>query len=304
VNLTHSTTAIHSSYDGQVIENLDLYVDHGDAVTITNDNVTLRDCRIHYADGTGVQVSGANHVTIENCEIIDTSPPSGNLQGTSENNNINVESSPNLTVHNVTLRDGSTGIYLLNSPDANISHVDGYDFHGPYPRGQFVQFDKSGDSTLTDFYVLDNAATSSPEDNVSVYASPNTIISNGVIDGNNSRTGVAVMFENGSTGGRVDNVDAIHQADGAFSSYNSDVIFNDTRSFDNIATDQGHGLPASNALIWNVSAPGVSITNSTYTNPANPDNIVWDVSKAVVADVHEDPTATPMAHIVNHYAWS
>jgi hypothetical protein len=304
VNLTHSTTAIHSSYDGQVIENLDLYIDHGDAVTITNDNVTLRNCRIHYADGTGVQVSGANHVTIENCEIIDTSPPSGDLQGTSENNNINVESSPNLTVHNVTLRDGSTGIYLLNSPDANISHVDGYDFHGPFPRGQFVQFDKSGDSTLTDFYVVDHAATSSPEDNVSVYASPNTTISNGVIDGNNSETGVAVMFENGSTGGRVDNVDAIHQADGAFSSYASNVIFNDTRSFDNIATDQGRGLPASNALIWNVSAPGVSITNSTYTNPANPDNIVWDASKAVVADVHEDPTATPMAHIVNHYAWS
>jgi Right handed beta helix region len=304
VSLTHSTTAINSDHDGQVIENLDLYVDHGDAVTITNDNVILRNCRIHYADGNGVSVSGANHVTIENCEIIETAPPSGISQGTSDNVDISAYQSPNLTVHNTTVRDGSSGIYLLESPGANLSHVDGYDFHGPFPHGQFVQFDKSGDSSLTDFYAVDLPTSSSPEDIVSVYASPNTTISNGVIDGNNSESGVGVMFENGSTGGRVTNVDAIHQGNGAFSSYDSNVVFDHTRSFDNIATDQGRGLSLSNALIWNVSSPGVSITNSTYTHPADPNNIVWDASKAVVADVHEDPTATPMAHIVNHYAWS
>jgi hypothetical protein len=207
-------------------------------------------------------------------------------------------------VHNATLREGSSGIYLVNSPGANISHVDGYDFHGPFPRGQLVQFDKSGNSTLTDFYVLNHAATSAPEDNVSVFASPNVTISNGVIDGNNSKTGVAVMFEYGSTGGRVFNVDAIHQGNGAFSSYDSDVIFNDTRSFDNIYADQGRGSSSSNALIWNHSAPGVSILNSTYTDAANPSNIVWGSQPANVVTVHEDPNAMPMEHIVNHYAWS
>lgn len=305
VNLTYSTTPIHSSYDGQIIENLDLYVANGDAVTITNDNVILRNVRIHHAEGDGVSVLGASNVTIENAEIINSSPPSGIDPETSENIlNINAEGSPNLTVHNVTLRDGSSGIYLLESPGANISHVDGYDFHGPMPRGQFVQFDKSGDSTLTDFYVLNHANSSYPEDNVSVYASPNTTISRGVIDGNNSESGVGVMFENGSNGGRVEYVDAIHQGNGAFSSYDSDVVFDHTRSFDNIYADQGRGPSMSDALIWNVSNSGISITNSTYTDPGNPGNIVWDASKAVVADVHEDPNATPMAHIVNHYAWS
>jgi hypothetical protein len=303
-NLTHSTMAIHSDHAGQVIENLDLYVDHGDAVTITNDDVILRNCLIHYADGNGVSVSGANHVTIENCEIIDTSPPGGTNQGANENDNILVQNAPNLSVHNVTVRDGSTGMYLVDSPGANISHVDGYDFHGPFPRGQFVQFDKSGNSSLTDFYALNEAGKSSPEDVVSVFASPNTTVSNGVIDGNNSQTGVGVMFEGGSTGGKVANVDAIHQANGAFSSYDSNVVFDHTRSFDNIATDQGRGTPSSNALIWNVSSGGVSVTNSTYTAPANPNNIVWDAAKAVVADVHQDAAATPMAHITNHYDWS
>jgi len=303
VNLVHTTTAIHSDHDGQVIQGLDIYVDHGDAVTITNNNVTLENCRIHYADGNGVSISDASHVTIQNCEIIDTSPPSGTNQGTNENDDIVAQNAPNLTVQDTTVRDGSTGMYLLNSPGATISHVDGYDFHGPFPRGQFVQFDKSGNSSLTDFYAFNDPAHSSPEDVVSVYASPNTTISNGVIDGNNSQDGVGVMFENGSTGGRVTNVDAIHQANGAFSSYNSDVVFDHTRSFDNIATDQGRGLPSSNALIWNVSSPGVSIENSTYTHPADPGNIVWDASKAVVADVHQDPSATPMAHMTAQHDW-
>ncbi|HEU5276432.1 MAG TPA: right-handed parallel beta-helix repeat-containing protein [Xanthobacteraceae bacterium] len=303
VNLVHTTTAIHTDHDGQVIQGLDIYVDHGDAVTITNNDVVLRDCRIHYADGNGVSISDASHVTIENCEIIDTAPPSGINQGTNENDDIVAQNAPNLTVQDTTVRDGSTGLYLLDSPGATISHVDGYDFHGPFPRGQFVQFDKSGNSTLTDFYAFNDPAHSSPEDIVSVYASPNTTISNGVIDGNNSQDGVGVMFENGSTGGRVTNVDAIHQANGAFSSYDSNVVFDHTRSFDNIATDQGRGLPSSNALIWNVSSPGVSIESSTYTHPADPGNIVWDASKAVVADVHQDPSATPMAHVTNQFDW-
>ena len=60
-------------------------------------------------------------------------------------------------------------------------------FHGPFPRGQFVQFDKSGNSSLTNFYVYNDPAHSHPEDNVSVYYSPNVTISNGLIDGNNCR---------------------------------------------------------------------------------------------------------------------
>ena len=307
VSLTHTTTAIHSSYDGQVIENLDIYVNQGDAVTITNDNVTLRNVRIHHAEGDGVQVSGANNVTIENVEIINSSPPSGIQPETSENiNNIYVVNSPNLTVHNATLRDGSSGIYLVNSPGADISHVDGYDFHGPFPRGQFVQFNNSGNSTLTDFYVLNHAATSAPEDNVSVYASPNVTISNGVIDGNNStdrrRGHVRGRIDRGPGGQR-----RRHPSWGTEPSASCDganVIFNDTRSFDNIYADQGRGPSASNAVIWAVNAPGVSILNSTYTDPGNPNNIVWEGHPAAAADVHEAPNATPMEHIVNHYAWS
>ena len=312
VSLTHTTTAIHSSYDGQVIENLDIYVDNGDAITITNDNVTLKNVRIHHAEGNGVLVSGASNVTIENVEVINSSPPSGNQDETSDNiNNILVADSPNVTVHNATLRGGSDGLNLMNSPGANISHVDGYDIHGPDPevygwRGSFVEFNMSGNSTLTDFYVLNNAATSASGDNVAVYNSPNVTISNGVIDGNNSTAGVGIMFEAGSTGGRVNNVDAIHMGNGAFGTWDtaSNVVFDNVRSFDNIAADQGRGPSLSGGTIFTSNSPGVSFLNATYTNPGNPTNIVWQGQPAAVVDVHQDPNATPMEHIVNHYAWS
>jgi hypothetical protein len=307
VSLTHTTTAIHSSYDGQVIENLDIYVDNGDALTITNDNVTLRNVRVHHAEGNGVVVSGANNVTIENVEVINSSPPTGNQDETNDNiTNILVADSPNVTVHNATLRGGSDGLYLVNSPGANISHVDGYDQHGPFPRGHFVEFNNSGNSTLTDFYVLNPATTSAPQDNVSAFNSPNVTISNGVIDGNNSTAGVGIMFEVGSTGGRVNNVDAIHMGNGAFSTWDtaSNVVFDHVRSFDNIYADQGRGPSASDATIFVANSPGVSFLNATYTNAANLNNVMWQGQPATVADVHEAPNATPMEHIVNHYAWS
>ena len=44
-------TPIHTISDGQIIENLDLHVASGDAITVTNDNVIIRNCRIHHQGG-------------------------------------------------------------------------------------------------------------------------------------------------------------------------------------------------------------------------------------------------------------
>ena len=245
--------------------------------------------------------NGASNVTIENCEIINSSPPTGNGPETSDGIiNINAYNSPNLTVDHVTLRDGSSGMYLLESPGAMISNVEGYNFHGPFPRGQFVQFDKSGNSSLTNFYVYNDPAHSHTEDNVSAYYSPNVTISNGLIDGNNSPSGVGVMFEGDSGGGKVDHVDAVHMGNGAFSSYSNNVSFDYTRSFDNIATDQGRGLPLSNALIWNTSGDNVTVDHSTYTNPGNPGNIAWPHG----GHITQDSSATPIGDlVVNDFSW-
>jgi hypothetical protein len=306
VELTRSTTPIRTTHDGQVIENIDLYVTSGDAITVMHDNVVIRNSRIHHEEGSGIVVDGARNVTIEYSEVINSSPPSGiDPETSTELYNILAYQAPDLNINNVTLRDGSSGVYLLESPNATLSQIEGYNFHGPFPRGQFVQFDKSEGGSLSDFYVVNDPNNSYPEDIISVYHSPNVTISRGLIDGNNSTSGVGVMFEGNSAGGRVENVDAVNQGNGAFSSYSPDVTFEATRSFDNIHGDQGRGWSESDALIWNVSNSGISISNSTYTNAGNPGNIVWDESKAVFVDVTEAPNATPMAPpVVNQFEWA
>jgi Right handed beta helix region len=302
--LTQANSQLKTTRSGQVIENLDLHVDTGNAIHVSHDNVTIRNVRVRHKEGIGIFVSGAKNVIIENSEIINADPPKGIEPETSETiNNIETLDAPSLMVRNVTLRDGSSGIYMVNSPNATITHVDGYNFHGPFPRGQFVQFSRSPDSTLTDFYVYNDKRNSHPEDNVSVYESPNVQIANGVIDGNNSVTGVGVMFEHESTGGRVRNVDAIRMGNGAFSSYNDDVTFERTRTFDSINGDQGRGKPASNGLQWNHSGVGVRILASTYTRLGNPDNISWGSHLPAAENIKEDSKAKPMTPITNAHSW-
>ena len=304
-DLVQQTTPIHSSYDGQIIENLDLYVASGDAITVTNDNVIIRNCVIHHQEGSGIFLSGASNVTIENCEVINSSPPTGINPETSDGIiNINGYNSPNLTVNHVTLRDGSNGIYLDSSPGAQISYVECYNVHGPFPRGEAVQFNHSGNSSLTDFYAYNDPANSYPEDIVSVYYSPNVTISRGLIVGNNSVSGNAITFEGDSGGGKVDHVDAVGQRNAAFASWGNtgSVTFDYTRAFDSTNGDQGRGLPVSGGVIWAVNSP-VSILHSTYTH-AQVAAVVWDPNKVTTLDVHEAPTAVPMDDpVTNHFEW-
>jgi len=304
VKLTKTTAPITTSHDGQVIENLDIWVDDGDALVIHHDNVVVQNVRIHHKTGDGILVQLANNVKIQNVEVINSDPPTGQDPETSpEIRNIAVDRVQGLQIDHVTVRDGSSGIYVHMSPGTQISHVDGYNFRGPMPRGQFVQFDKSGGSTLTDFYTFHDKGNSHPEEAINVFMSPNVHIANGVIDGNNAQAGNGIMFEYGSTGGRVNNVDAMHMGNGAFSTYDSNVVFDHTRTFDSIWGDQGQGMSVSNGLQWNIAAADVRILNSTYTRPGNPNNIVWDSRIAAELDVREDPGATPMTPFINHYDW-
>jgi hypothetical protein len=173
---------------------------------------------------------------------------------------------------------------------------------GPFPGGQLVQFNRSGDASLTNFYAKNDADTSHPEDVVSVVDSPNVTVSNGVIDGDNSPSGVGVMFEGDSQGGQVSNVDAIHMGDGAFSSYSDDVTLNNVHAFDNIDDDQGRGTPMSDGLLFFAEGSNVSFLDATYTRPADADNIVN--GDPDVADISADPSAVAMSHVTNTFSWS
>ncbi|EHP91262.1 calcium-binding protein [Methylorubrum extorquens] len=300
---TYSTTPIRTTYDGQVIENLDLWVSDGDAIRVDHDNVVIRNVTIHHADGNGIVVEDVSGVTVQNSLIVNSDPPTGNGGETdAETTGIRVVNASGFTASHVTLQDSGTGIYLGQSPNAKLSYIEGHNFHGPFPGGQLVQFYQSPNGSLSDFAVTNDASHSHVEDNVSIIDSQNVSIANGVIDGNNSPSGAGVMFEGNSQGGHVQNVDVIHMSNGGFSSYSDDVSFVDTRSFDNDAGDQGRGASLSNGLIWNATGHNVTIDDSTYTDPGVANNIVWGTSSAG-ADVSAAPSATPMTPIQNVFDW-
>ena len=191
-----------------------------------------------------------------------------------------------------------------NSPGAVLQGIEGYDFHGPFPRGQLVQFNKSPNSSLSDFYVRNDPNVAFTEDNVSVYQSDNVTIQRGVIDGNNSPSGQGVIFE-GSNNGRASHIDTIHMGNGAFASfYGSNNTFDHTRSFDNVAADQGRGTPMSGAVIWTLNGGGNTVAHSSYQNPAVPHNIVFEYQNGTNSvDVTQVTDAAPQAHWANDLHW-
>ena len=135
------------------------------------------------------------------------------------NYNINGVASPGARIHNVRATGGSTGIEINTCHGAEISNFVAINMRGPYPRGQCFQCGDSDNVILEDFYCTSDN-TSWTEDNLSLYRSSNVTVRRGLIDGNNSPTGVGVMFEQDDPtkhGGLCEDVDAVHMGDGCFS---------------------------------------------------------------------------------------
>jgi hypothetical protein len=233
-----------------VFDRLDLNVTGSDALTITHSECIIRNSRIRHNGGNGIKATGAR-VSIENCEIINAGAPTTGAEVSADRCNVIFDGASAAFVNNVTLRNGSSGIYLNLSPNAVLSGVVGYNMRGPAPRGQLVQFNNSDSGLLQDFYSYTSDLVGWCEDNVSVHASQNVIVRRGLIDGNNSPTGVGVMVEAGSVRCNVNDVDTVRMGNGAFSAYtgSTDAIFTRCRSKQQIGLDQGRGKPKSRG--WN-----------------------------------------------------
>jgi hypothetical protein len=303
--LTDSGPVVVSA-DGQIVERLRITSTAGPAVRVQgHKNVVLRDLAIRHAGGPGIELDTADDVRIENVSVDHTGAPATGQNASANLLNISCYNAQRPVVVNVRLTRGSSGIYLLQCPSSQLSHVEGHDFRGPFPRGQLVQWDKSDAGLLEDFSV-ENPATSWPEDNVNMYKSLGMTVRRGLIDGNNSPSGIGVIFDGDTSTGLVEDVDAIHMGNGCF----SDIAgadgntFRRTRCRDNICTDQGRGVPSSNALMWcgKTGATQIRLEASQYYAACNPGNITWPASSFVVSEVTEtDFTPRPPERV--RFCW-
>ena len=278
--------------DGQVIENLHIVSAEGFAISVKGfKNVTIRNVWIEHSGGAGIGIGGgADDARIENVLIENTGAPEKGQNPSSGMNNIECYAAQRLTIAGARLVRGSSGVYLLECPDAKLGFLEGHDFRGPFPRGQLVQFNKSSGGILEDFSVINPQDTSWPEDNVNVYQSLDIEIRRGMIDGNNSPSGVGVIFDGDKALGVVEDVDTIRMGNGCFSDYagSDGVVFRRTRCRENICEDQGRGKPLSNALMW-AGHPGftkIRLEDSHYFASCN-GNLVWPAESFEVKELEE-----------------
>lgn len=300
---SNPVTATHA---GQIIENLRIASRQGPALTVEGfSNVTIRNVEIQHQGGPGIQFSHADNLQIENVSITHVGSPATGPNPNSGLNNIAGTASSNPVITRVRLTNGSSGIYLINCPGSKLSFVEGHDFRGPFPRGQLVQWDKSDDGLLEDFSVV-NPPGSWPEDNVNAYESLRMQIRRGLVDGNNSPSGVGVIFDGGSSTGTVEDVDAIHMGNGCFSDYagGEGIVFRRTRCRDNICGDQGRGTPGSNALMWcgHTARTQLRVEKSVFYAACNQGNIIWPRESFSLIELDEQDF-TPRTPLDLHFCW-
>lgn len=274
------------SFDGQVIQNLDITNLNGNGIdTNGHSNIIIKNVIVrHWAtSGTtaGIFLNGGSNNSIFSADIlVQTILIHGPLPF--EMDNIYIQNSPNAIVNNVRLTHGSTGIYCINSSNSTFSFIEGHEQWGPFPRGQLVQWSGCTGGSLSDFSNKCDPATAYTEDNINIFNSTGIQIQRGLIDGNNSGTGEGVIFDDLSSG-TVDSVDVINWCCGAFSVYNGggtppqghDVRMTNVRCRDSylpLPAIRGGGTPSSGGLAFAIG-PGtgsnVNITGN-YHNLANP----------------------------------
>ncbi len=283
---------VQITQDGQLVQGLRITSTSGPAIDTRGfDNVIVRNVEIRHAGGEGIRVTGSSDVLLDHVSVEHTGAPASGANSSADLLNISCYQSPRLTVSHARLTRGSSGIYLHECASSKLSFIEGHDFRGPFPRGQLVQWNDSSDGLLEDFSV-ENPVGSWPEDNVNVYKSLNAMIRRGLVDGNNSPSGVGVIFDGDSSTGRVEDVDAVRMGNGCFSNYAGadGNVFLRTRCRENICTDQGRGTPGSNALMW-AGKPGLTqlrVEASSYYAACNPGNIVWPQDSFAVHEVTEE----------------
>ena len=303
---------VTSRSDGQVIENLDIDVRSGNAVTVLHRSVTIRNCRIRHAGGHGVHATDAARLVLQDLEIVHVgAPPSG--AGPSQNrNNVNIQRCPGTIITRVKASRGASNFYVLSSEGSRLNLLELHDARGPEPRGQNVQFDKSPDSILEDFSA-ENGPTSWTEDNVSVFKSDRCVIRRGLVSYNNSPSGDGVMLE-GSFNCLVEDVDAEQQGNGAFAAVPGSNAGSGGCTFLRCRTRQtynsqrdGRTAPSSKGLsIYTLISQGArkhTITDCQYDDLANPTNLIWDIRAVNAGWSFTRRTFDPRPPIRLNFGW-
>ena len=287
-----ASAPLSSSYEGQLIRGLHIKSSNIPGLLINHARCRIEDCLVEHSQGPGIVcTAGASESVFKRLVVLNAGAPQSGREASPGCVNFEAHGPSNISILDTRLLRGSSGIYMLSCRSAKIDNVHGFDFRGPFPRGQFVQLDKCVGVSLSHFSVNNIDRVSYPEDVVSVYKSLNCTLTEGTIWGNDSPSGSGVMFE-GSAGGVCSDVDVAFGLNGSFTAAGGSVgvTFIRCRSFANRAADLGRGPPSSKGLIFGSFGVGTRDTRfirCLFFRPGRGDNIVFSVGQTLESDIHQ-----------------
>src|SRR5687768_1325871 len=139
-----------------------------------------------------IQIFNSNNITIRNCYF-----------GASLGEAISIEGSSNITIENCFFSNNRTGVYAVSSSGIKVNNNQFINVHGPFPRGQYVQF--NGVSGVGNSVIGNKGecfkGESYPEDLVNMFNSSGTSGSPITISGNQFRGGGPSLSGGGILGG-------------------------------------------------------------------------------------------------------
>jgi hypothetical protein len=144
-----------------------------------------------------IYLINCDNITIQNCKL-----------GPAKDVGVILNTCTNIHITNCSMDSIESGVYALQSQGVEITYNDVKNVHGPFPRGQMVQFDKVyGTGNRINYNVGENILGQSyPEDEISVYMSNGTaedpiqVIGNWIRGGGPSGSGGGIMCgDNGSS---------------------------------------------------------------------------------------------------------
>jgi len=156
-------------------------------------NITIRGDSINGGTVPCISLSNCTNITITHCKLIN-----------STTTGVNLSNCVNILVDSSYISNVSSGVYAINCQTIQVVANQMLNMVGPYPRGQFVQFNAvsgAGNSVINN--KCENIMGSSyPEDAISMYKTNGTAASPVTITGNWIRGGGAKYYRRWNYAGR------------------------------------------------------------------------------------------------------
>lgn len=190
----------------------------------------VRDCLVeHGTHRVGIDVQGSRGFSLETVEVRSLAP-GRDLDNPDANLNVRVNGSPDGVITHIRCVRGASGIYFVNSPGSVVDTYEMHDPRGGFPRGQVIQWDKSGDFVLRNFSGEADQDVAWTEDLVNVYdvRSSGGLIENGYLSGCNSPSGWGIIAED-ARGIVVRQVDSVGNPSNFIGSGSGEIDFEDCR---------------------------------------------------------------------------